>query len=189
MTGASHELKGRLGSLVYFVSGMRALRGPRASITLAVDGRIEPPRRVRTVVVGNCGKLLAGLVLMPARRMFWMNRVPGADYSCAAELFETAHRSQSGPQPSVIGSIRLFAYRSVMWQASGTSSGRSQANGLLQAAGQGCRAVRPNEADQSRVVRLRTSASPSGPTARRGSWPGPSLQKAHRANPSRVFAS
>jgi hypothetical protein len=30
-------------------------------------------------------------------------RVPGADYSCAAELFEAAHRSQSGLQPCVIG--------------------------------------------------------------------------------------
>jgi diacylglycerol kinase (ATP) len=69
MAGASHELKSRLGSMAYFVSGMRALRGPRAPITLAVDGRIEPPRQVRTVVVGNCGKLLAGLVLMPAARV------------------------------------------------------------------------------------------------------------------------
>jgi diacylglycerol kinase (ATP) len=69
MAGAPHELKARLGSLAYFVSGMRALRGPRASITLAVDGRIEPPRRVRMVVVGNCGKLLAGLVLMPAAKV------------------------------------------------------------------------------------------------------------------------
>jgi hypothetical protein len=102
--GGDHDrcvarVEGPAGLAGVFVSGMRALRGPRASITLAVDGRIEPPRRVRTVVVGNCGKLLAGLVLMPARRMFWMNRVPGADYSCAAELFETAHRSQSGPRP------------------------------------------------------------------------------------------
>lgn len=69
MAGASHQLKDRLGSLAYFVSGIRALRAPRASITLAVDGRIEPPRRVRTVVVGNCGNLLAGLVLMPAARV------------------------------------------------------------------------------------------------------------------------
>ena len=66
MVGATHELKDWLGSLAYFVSGLRALRDPRASITLAVDGRIVPSRRVRTVVVGNCGKLVAGLVLMPA---------------------------------------------------------------------------------------------------------------------------
>jgi diacylglycerol kinase (ATP) len=69
MTGAYHELKVRLGSLAYFVSGVRALRASRASITLAVDGRIDLSRRVRTVVVGNCGKLLAGLVLMPAARV------------------------------------------------------------------------------------------------------------------------
>jgi diacylglycerol kinase (ATP) len=69
MAGASHELKARLGPLAYFVSGMRALSAPRTSITLVVDGRIDPPRRVRTVVVGNCGKLLAGLVLMPAARV------------------------------------------------------------------------------------------------------------------------
>jgi diacylglycerol kinase (ATP) len=30
MAGASHELKSRLGPLAYFISGMRALRGPRA---------------------------------------------------------------------------------------------------------------------------------------------------------------
>ncbi|MFZ0119835.1 MAG: diacylglycerol kinase family protein [Pseudonocardiaceae bacterium] len=69
MAGAPHEWKSRLGPLAYFVSGIRALRGPRSSIALAVDGRIELPRRVRTVVVGNCGKLLAGLVLMPAARV------------------------------------------------------------------------------------------------------------------------
>ncbi len=69
MAGAPQELKARLGSLAYFVSGARALRAPRAPITLSVDGRIEPPCRVRTVVVGNCGKLIGGLVLMPAARV------------------------------------------------------------------------------------------------------------------------
>jgi diacylglycerol kinase (ATP) len=69
MAGAPHELKSRLGPLAYFVAGLRALWGPRASIALAVDGRIAPPHQVRTVVVGNCGKLLAGLVLMPAARV------------------------------------------------------------------------------------------------------------------------
>ncbi|MGH3780546.1 MAG: diacylglycerol/lipid kinase family protein [Pseudonocardiaceae bacterium] len=69
MAGAPHELKARLGSLAYVVSGVRALSGLRASITLAVDGQLELPRPVRAVVVGNCGKLLGGLVLMPAARV------------------------------------------------------------------------------------------------------------------------
>jgi diacylglycerol kinase (ATP) len=69
MAGASPRLKARLGSLAYFVSGARALTGPRAQITLAVDGLPELCRRVRTVVVGNCGKLLGGLVLMPAAKV------------------------------------------------------------------------------------------------------------------------
>ncbi|MGH3781675.1 MAG: diacylglycerol/lipid kinase family protein [Pseudonocardiaceae bacterium] len=69
MAGAPHALKVRLGSLAYFVSGALALKGPRFPITLAVDGRLDPPHRVRTVVVGNCGKLLAGLVLLPAAKV------------------------------------------------------------------------------------------------------------------------
>jgi diacylglycerol kinase family enzyme len=69
MAGAPHDWKARLGPLAYFVSGARALRAPRAPITLAVDDQPEPPRQVRTVVVGNCGKLLGGLVLLPAAKV------------------------------------------------------------------------------------------------------------------------
>lgn len=69
MIGTSPELKSRWGPLAYFVSGIRALKAPRACITLVVDGRTNSPRRARTVVVGNCGKLLAGLVLMPTARV------------------------------------------------------------------------------------------------------------------------
>ena len=36
-------------------------------------------------------------------------RVPGGDYLYAAELFESAHRSQSGFQPSVIGFDRVVS--------------------------------------------------------------------------------
>lgn len=69
MAGAHHESKARLGALAYFISGMRALRRQRIRIVLAVDGQPELHRQVRTVVVGNCGKLLAGLVLMPAAKV------------------------------------------------------------------------------------------------------------------------
>ncbi|MGH3801990.1 MAG: diacylglycerol/lipid kinase family protein [Pseudonocardiaceae bacterium] len=69
MAGAHHQSKVRLGSLAYFIAGVRALRKQRVRIVLAVDGQPELHREVRTVVVGNCGKLLAGLVLMPAAKM------------------------------------------------------------------------------------------------------------------------
>jgi diacylglycerol kinase (ATP) len=73
MAGAHHASKTRLGALAYFVSGMRAgvraLSEQRVRIVLAVDGRPELHREVRTVVVGNCGKLLAGLVLMPGAKV------------------------------------------------------------------------------------------------------------------------
>ncbi|MGH3871942.1 MAG: diacylglycerol/lipid kinase family protein [Pseudonocardiaceae bacterium] len=69
MAGAPPRLKARLGSLAYFVSGARALKGPRVQITLAVDGPPELCRRVRTVVVGNCGRLRGGLVLLPAAKV------------------------------------------------------------------------------------------------------------------------
>lgn len=69
MVGAPARLKARVGQLAYFISGVRALKGPRVRITLTLDEGPELRRRVRTVVVGNCGRLLAGLVLMPAAKV------------------------------------------------------------------------------------------------------------------------
>jgi diacylglycerol kinase (ATP) len=65
MAGAPEKLKARVGWLAYTVSGARNLRGPRFKIRMSVDQQPEFERRVRTVVVGNCGKLTGGLVLMP----------------------------------------------------------------------------------------------------------------------------
>jgi hypothetical protein len=47
--------------------------------------------------------------------------VPGSDYSCAAQLFEPAHRLQSGLQPSVIDFDRVVCVL-LGAQAAGTSS-------------------------------------------------------------------
>lgn len=69
MAGAPARLKAKVGPLAYFISGIRALKGQRVRIALGMDDQPELRRRVRTVVVGNCGKLLAGLVLMPAARL------------------------------------------------------------------------------------------------------------------------
>jgi diacylglycerol kinase (ATP) len=69
MAGAPPGLKARMGPLAYFISGIRALKGPQIKVGLTMDEQAELHRRVRTVVVGNCGRLLGGLVLMPAAKV------------------------------------------------------------------------------------------------------------------------
>jgi hypothetical protein len=48
--------------------------------------------------------------------------VPGTDDLGRAEPFESAHRPQPSLEPSMIGSIGLLAYCSVIWHAAGASS-------------------------------------------------------------------
>lgn len=65
MQNTPEKLKGRVGPLAYVVSGLRAMRGRRTGVVLHFDGGGPVRRRSRTVVVGNSGTLLGGLVLMP----------------------------------------------------------------------------------------------------------------------------
>lgn len=65
MANTPEGLKARVGPLAYVVSGLRAMRGRRTRITLRIDGGALRRRRSRTVLVGNSGTLLGGLVLMP----------------------------------------------------------------------------------------------------------------------------
>lgn len=65
MAGAPEKLKAKMGWPAYMVSGMRNLRGTRFRARVSVDGEPAFTRRTRTVVIGNCGKLLGGIVLMP----------------------------------------------------------------------------------------------------------------------------
>ena len=65
MQNTPEALKVKVGPLAYVISGLRAIRGRRTRVTLSVDGGPPLRRRTRTVVVGNSGTLLGGLVLMP----------------------------------------------------------------------------------------------------------------------------
>ncbi len=66
MAGAPDGLKARVGPAAYVVSGTRAaLQGTGFRVKVQVDDVPAFSRRTRTVVVGNCGRLLGGLVLMP----------------------------------------------------------------------------------------------------------------------------
>ncbi|HEU5000347.1 MAG TPA: diacylglycerol kinase family protein [Lapillicoccus sp.] len=68
MVGAPEKLKARVGSAAYIVSGFQNFLGPQFKVRMKVDGEAEFSRRTRTVVVGNCGRLFGGLVLMPGAR-------------------------------------------------------------------------------------------------------------------------
>jgi diacylglycerol kinase family enzyme len=65
MADAPEDLKAKVGPAAYVVSGARNLRGPSFRARVKVDDVEEFSRRTRTVVIGNCGKLVGGLVLMP----------------------------------------------------------------------------------------------------------------------------
>jgi diacylglycerol kinase (ATP) len=65
MERTPEALKARVGPLAYVISGLRTMRGRRTRVTLTFDDGEPLRRRTRTVVAGNSGTLLGGLVLMP----------------------------------------------------------------------------------------------------------------------------
>jgi diacylglycerol kinase (ATP) len=65
MAGAHERLKRTVGPLAYTLSGVRNLRGPQFKVRIKIDDEAEFSRRTRSVVIGNCGRLTGGLVLMP----------------------------------------------------------------------------------------------------------------------------
>jgi diacylglycerol kinase family enzyme len=62
---APEGLKRAIGWPAYVLSGARHLRGTGIRIQLTLDGDAPLNRRIRTVVVGNVGKLQAGVPLLP----------------------------------------------------------------------------------------------------------------------------
>jgi diacylglycerol kinase (ATP) len=65
MESTPEGLKGRVGPLAYVISGLRAVRGGRARVTIAMDGGDPMRRSTRMVLVGNTGSLGGGFALMP----------------------------------------------------------------------------------------------------------------------------
>jgi diacylglycerol kinase (ATP) len=59
------QLKARVGWIAYFVSGMRHLHGRRLRVHLRIDDEPTTTTRLRSVLVGNCGRLPGGITLLP----------------------------------------------------------------------------------------------------------------------------
>jgi diacylglycerol kinase (ATP) len=93
MGGTIDGLKDRVGWLAYVESGIRNLPGKAVTAKVTVDGKLTIHRRVRSVMVGNCGKLMGGiqifpdasptdgildlLILAPQGRFGWLNVITG----------------------------------------------------------------------------------------------------------------
>lgn len=69
MADVDPTLKDRVGWWAYVVAGIGRLRGRRTAVTLTMDGGPPEARRIRAVVIGNCGMLTGGVQLMPEARL------------------------------------------------------------------------------------------------------------------------
>ncbi len=77
MAETPERLKATLGWLAYAFSGIRHIRNPRSRARISSDGGPEITRRVHTVLVGNCGLLTGGIVLLPGAKVDdgWLDAV------------------------------------------------------------------------------------------------------------------
>jgi len=59
------DLKARVGWVAYFVAGIKHLHGRRLRTTVRLDDAPGEPARVRSLLIGNCGRLPGGITLLP----------------------------------------------------------------------------------------------------------------------------
>ncbi|WP_028051260.1 diacylglycerol kinase family protein [Cellulomonas sp. URHD0024] len=59
------QLKRRVGWIAYFVAGFKHLHGRRTRIHLVLDDQPMRSARLRSLLIGNCGKLPGGITLLP----------------------------------------------------------------------------------------------------------------------------
>ena len=65
MADAPEGVKDKAGWAAYVASGGKHLTDDPFALDLVVDGRTSAAGQARTVVVGNCGELTGGMVLLP----------------------------------------------------------------------------------------------------------------------------
>lgn len=65
MADTNEDLKDKVGWLAYVDAGIRNLPGKPVKATVVIDGKPVVHRGVRSVMVGNCGKVQGGLEIFP----------------------------------------------------------------------------------------------------------------------------
>ena len=69
MADTNEDLKDKVGWLAYVDAGIRNLPGKPIKATIVIDGKSAVRRGVRSVMVGNCGKVQGGLEIFPEAKM------------------------------------------------------------------------------------------------------------------------
>ncbi|SDB86957.1 Diacylglycerol kinase family enzyme [Sanguibacter gelidistatuariae] len=59
------NLKSKVGWVAYFLAGFRHLHGRRLEMVITLDDRPPVTARLRSLMVGNCGRLPGGITLIP----------------------------------------------------------------------------------------------------------------------------
>jgi diacylglycerol kinase (ATP) len=62
---ADANLKDKMGWMAYFVAGVRHLHGKRLQMTITLDDKAPVETRLRSLMIGNCGRLPGGITLIP----------------------------------------------------------------------------------------------------------------------------
>ncbi|MGW9413904.1 diacylglycerol/lipid kinase family protein [Arthrobacter cupressi] len=65
MADTDAKLKDKVGWLAYVDAAVRNLQGKGVKAKISVDGEAVASRRVRSVMVGNCGKIQGGVEIFP----------------------------------------------------------------------------------------------------------------------------
>lgn len=65
MADTNENLKGAIGWPAYIVSGMKHVIGHRFNVRISMTGSLPRPKRVRSVIIGNCGELQGGIPFLP----------------------------------------------------------------------------------------------------------------------------
>ncbi|WP_247827233.1 diacylglycerol/lipid kinase family protein [Arthrobacter antioxidans] len=69
MSDTRDDLKDKVGWLAYVDAGIRNLPGKPTRTTISVDGGKPFDRRLRSVMGGNCGKIMGGLEIFPGAKI------------------------------------------------------------------------------------------------------------------------
>lgn len=62
-------LKDRMGWLAYVEAGIRKLPGKPVRARISVDGGEPVRRRIRSVMIGNCGRIMGGIEIFPEAKV------------------------------------------------------------------------------------------------------------------------